>query len=55
MCLLLNQLREHASWGAHASEHEVKHDGKKWSYLLVPHTAILPSATLNGLAKQYKS
>ena len=41
-------------WCLHASEHELKHDGKKWSYVLIPHTAILPSATLSGLVNQYK-
>ncbi len=27
---------------------------KAWAYVLVPHTAILPSATLKGLVQQYK-
>lgn len=41
------------TWCNNATEHELKNGGKAWIYLLVPHTAILPSATLNGLVKQY--
>jgi type III restriction enzyme len=43
------------AWCLHASEHEVKHNGKKWRYILIPHTSILPSATLSGLIRQYSS
>jgi hypothetical protein len=28
------------TWCEHASAHELKHDGKPWSYLLIPHDAI---------------
>jgi type III restriction enzyme len=41
------------TWCNNATEHELKNGGKAWIYLLVPHTSILPSATLNGLVKQY--
>lgn len=43
------------AWCLHASEHEVKNNGKKWSYILIPHTAILPSASLSGLVRQFKN
>jgi type III restriction enzyme len=42
------------TWCQNATEHELKNGGKPWAYVLVPHTAILPSATLSGLVKQYK-
>lgn len=42
------------TWCQNATEHELKNAGKAWSYVLVPHTAILPSATLSGLVQQYK-
>ena len=42
------------TWCQNATEHELKNGGKAWAYVLVPHTAILPSATLKGLVQQYK-
>ena len=42
------------TWCQNATEHELKNGGKTWAYVLVPHTAILPSATLKGLVQQYK-
>jgi type III restriction enzyme len=42
------------TWCQNATKHEIKNGGKPWAYILVPHTAILPSATLSGLVKQYK-
>ena len=41
------------TWCQNATEHELKNGGKAWAYVLVPHTAILPSATLKGLVQQY--
>jgi type III restriction enzyme len=42
-------------WCKNASKHEATHKhGKPWSYVLIPHTAILPSATIKGLVQQYK-
>ncbi len=42
------------TWCQNATEHELKNAGKEWRYVLIPHTAILPSATLSGLVQQYK-
>jgi type III restriction enzyme len=42
------------TWCYNATQHELKHGGKSWAYVLIPHTAILPSATLSGLIQQYK-
>lgn len=41
------------TWCQNATQHEIKNGGKTWVYVLVPHTAILPSATLMGLVQQY--
>lgn len=41
-------------WCEHATKHEMSNGGKTWAYLLIPHTAILPSATLKGLVQQFK-
>ena len=41
------------TWCENASKHELSNGGKTWIYVLIPHTAILPSATLSGLVKQY--
>ncbi len=43
------------TWCEHATKHEQSNGGKAWMYVLVPHTAILPSATLKGLVQQYRS
>ena len=40
-------------WCKHASAHELAHDGKPWSYLLIPHDKITANATLQGLAAAY--
>lgn len=38
-----------AKWCEFASQHEEEHDGKPWKYLLIPHDAVKPNVTLNGL------
>jgi len=45
--------RAAVAWCENATKHELSNGGKAWAYLLVPHTAILPSATLKGLVQQY--
>jgi len=42
-----------AEWCKHATEHERKHGGKSWTYLLIPHDAIADNKTLKGLAATY--
>jgi type III restriction enzyme len=37
-------------WCKYATAHEVKHGGKPWSYLFVPHDIISDNKTLQGLA-----
>ena len=39
-----------AEWCRHATEHERKHGGKPWTYLLIPHDVITDNKTLKGLA-----
>lgn len=41
------------TWCENATKHELNHGGKKWVYVLIPHSAIIPSATLTGLVRQY--
>lgn len=41
------------TWCQNATEHELKNGGKAWAYVLVPHTAIVASATLSGLVRQF--
>jgi type III restriction enzyme len=36
-------------WCQYATEHELKHKGKAWVYLLVPHDEIMDNKTLKGL------
>ena len=40
-------------WCKNATSHELKHGGKPWSYLLVPHDIISDNKTLQGLAASY--
>lgn len=40
-------------WCKRATSHELQHGGKPWSYLLIPHTNITASRTLQGLAAAY--
>ncbi|MBI4579512.1 MAG: DEAD/DEAH box helicase family protein [Planctomycetes bacterium] len=42
-----------ATWCRHATEHEGKHGGKPWSYLLIPHDAIADNKTVRGLAAAF--
>jgi hypothetical protein len=45
-----SKARAAAKWCRYATEHEVAHGGKPWSYVLIPHDAIDASATLKSLA-----
>ncbi|WP_340387413.1 DEAD/DEAH box helicase family protein [Paenibacillus sp. FSL E2-0151] len=40
-------------WCTHASKHELEHDGKEWSYLLIPHTDVQENMTLEGLKSRH--
>lgn len=40
-------------WCKNASDHNAKHGGKPWKYLLIPHDVIAENMTLNGLSAQY--
>ncbi|MBN2340731.1 MAG: DEAD/DEAH box helicase family protein [Deltaproteobacteria bacterium] len=42
-----------AKWCTHASDHEQKHNGKPWRYLLIPHDVIGDNATVEGLIGKY--
>ncbi len=51
--VVLEKGRAATAWCRHATDHELAHGGKPWSYLLIPHDAINSSATLRGLAASY--
>jgi type III restriction enzyme len=42
-------------WCAHASEWETARGGKRWTYVLVPESAITSNATLQGLRAAHGS
>ncbi|OGS24857.1 MAG: type III restriction endonuclease subunit R [Elusimicrobia bacterium RIFOXYB2_FULL_50_12] len=46
--------RAATQWCAHATEHEKKHNGKPWIYLLIPHDAIADNKTLKGFSATYQ-
>jgi type III restriction enzyme len=52
--VVLAKARAAALYCRHATEHERKHDGKPWSYLLIPHDVIFDNKTLAGLAAAYR-
>jgi hypothetical protein len=41
-------------WTGYANEHAGETGGKEWRYVLVPHDAVGPSATLAGLVARYQ-
>jgi type III restriction enzyme len=45
--------RAAAKWVGYANAHAAQAGGKKWRYVLVPHDAVSPSATLVGLVARY--
>jgi type III restriction enzyme len=48
-----DKARAAAQWCRYATAHEKAHNGKPWSYLLIPHDAINASATLRSLAASH--
>ncbi|MBT2677370.1 DEAD/DEAH box helicase family protein [Bacillus sp. ISL-35] len=42
------------NWCSHATEHELKHGGKEWIYLLIPHNDINENMTVEGLTARYR-
>jgi type III restriction enzyme len=41
------------TWCQHAADHERKHGGKPWRYVLIPHDAIADNMTVSGLVERY--
>ena len=50
---VLAKAKAAAEWCRNATEHERKHGGKPWTYLLIPHDVITENKTLKGLAASY--
>lgn len=42
-------------WCEYASEYMLKHNGKPWVYVLIPHDAIAENMTIKGLADRFKT
>jgi type III restriction enzyme len=40
-------------WCHHATDHNAKHGGKPWKYLLIPHDAVAENMGIIGLAAQF--
>jgi len=51
---VLEKARAAALWCRHATAHELKHEGKPWKYLLIPHDAVTANRTFASLAAQYE-
>ena len=55
--MLTDEVKEKAQaaqkWCELASKHALDHGDKPWKYLLIPHTAIVASATLEGLTSRF--
>lgn len=45
--------RATAKWISYANAHAAEDGGKQWSYALVPHDVVGPSATLAGLMARH--
>lgn len=50
---VLDKAKAAVKWCEHATDHELQHGGKPWSYLLIPHDAIQENKTITGLAASY--
>ena len=50
---VLAKAKAAAEWCKRATEHERKHGGKPWTYLLIPHDVITDNKTLQGMAATY--
>jgi len=50
---VLAKAKAAVAWCNHATEHELAHGGKSWSYLLIPHDEISANKTLQGLTAAY--
>jgi type III restriction enzyme len=50
---VLAKAKAAVAWCQHATEHEKKHGGKPWSYLLIPHDQVSENKTLKGLAATF--
>ncbi|MFH1708245.1 MAG: DEAD/DEAH box helicase family protein [Planctomycetota bacterium] len=51
---VLAKAKAAAEWCVHATAHAQKYGGKPWTYLLIPHDAIMDNKTIQGLAATYK-
>ncbi|WP_414473570.1 DEAD/DEAH box helicase [Microvirga sp. M2] len=51
--VVLSKAKAARKWVHHANEHARENDAKPWTYVLVPHDAVVPSATLSGLVARY--
>lgn len=40
-------------WCKYASQHEREHNGKEWTYLLIPHSDVQENMTIEGLKSRY--
>ncbi len=51
---VLAKAKAAATWCHHATEHEKKHGGKPWTYVLIPHDQVAENKTLKGLAEMFR-
>ena len=52
--LVQEKARAAVEWCGHATAHELKHGGKPWRYVLIPHDAITSQMTLAALVARYE-
>ncbi|HEU4369542.1 MAG TPA: DEAD/DEAH box helicase family protein, partial [Methylomirabilota bacterium] len=50
---VLAKNRAAVEWCGYASDHERRHGGKPWRYVLIPHDAVEANRTLAGLTAQF--
>ena len=51
--VVLTKAKAARKWVHHANNHAAETGGKSWTYVLVPHDAVKPSATLTSLVASY--
>ncbi|MGN7479769.1 DEAD/DEAH box helicase family protein [Solibacillus silvestris] len=52
--VVIEKAKAVTAWCEHASKHELEHEGKKWGYLLIPHTNLSENMSIDGLNSRYR-
>ena len=52
--VVIEKAKAVSTWCEHATKHELEHQGKEWTYLLIPHSDVNENMTIEGLKNLYQ-